>query len=147
MTTEATATEVPTTVKVGDPVISMRHGTSIYTYGGYDEDRSGMESLRIGIGSGQRPVLKCDPERVAPEALLASIPAKDDRVTVRKRTTQEARAANYYGRGSWSYTIPGVDFEMWADTKRDALAEGAQRLAIAAWHEREDTSVDLTDES
>lgn len=136
-------TEVPTVVKIGDAVITMRHGSSIYTYGG-DKEGSG-ERLSFDMRYGQRTTLETSPDRVAPAALLATIPPKDPRVIATKRTTKEARAAGHYGRGSWSFTIPGVDFELWANTRTEALAEGAQRLAIAAWHEREDTTVDLTD--
>jgi hypothetical protein len=140
-TDTGSATEVPTTLKVGDLIIAMRHGDSTYIYGG-EPDNAGFERVTFDMLHG-RTMLHASPERVAPAALFATI-EKDPRVVATKRTTAEARAAGHYGRGSWSYTIPGNPQTLWANTKTEAIQEGSQRLAIAAWHEREDTSVDLT---
>src|SRR3954451_4035716 len=96
-------------------------------YGG-PSDKAGWSSLIVG----RRVERQCDADRIAPAD--TPVPAKDPRVEVTKRTTREARAANYYGRGSWSYTIPGYAWTMRADTKRAALADGARRLAILDWH-------------
>ena len=65
-------------------------------------------------------------DRVAPAD--TPIPDKDARVAATKRTTKEARDAGHYGRGSWSYTIEGYPRTLWADTKRDALADGDDPL-------------------
>jgi hypothetical protein len=117
-----------TMVRVGDTVIAWDMTTSV-TYGGVDEHGSTF-TIVIGRGVNSMTVL-CPPDRVAPAGTpLAD--AKDPRLSIEK-----GKGPSWLG--NWRLNVPANRIGgSWHKTKRDAVAEGQRRLAIADWHTAHD---------
>jgi hypothetical protein len=96
-------------------------------YGG-PSDHPGLTELSFSLLDRHTPVIKCDPQRVAPAG--TPIPAKDARVTVEQRHRSERP---YGAPGNWRLTLPGQP-PSWHKTKRDGTAAGLRRVAILDWH-------------
>lgn len=99
-------------------------------YGG-PSDRPGLAEVSFGLLDRRTPVIKCDPQRIAPAD--TPIPARDARVTVEQRHRSERP---YGAAGNWRLTLPG-QLPSWHKTKRDGTAAGLRRVAILDWHARQ----------
>ncbi len=114
------------TVAVGDLVITWDDDKP-REYGGRS-DHPGVTELSFSLRDGGTPVIKCDPQQVAPAG--TPIPARDARVTVEQRPRSERP---YGAAGNWRLTLPG-QLPSWHKTKRDGTATGLRRVAIIDWH-------------
>ena len=104
------------TVAIGQLVITWDDDEP-RAYGGLS-DHPGFTEVSFGLFDGRTPVIKCDPQRVAPAD--TPIPARDARLTVEQRP----RAERPYGAaGNWRLTLPG-QLPSWHKTKRDGTAAG-----------------------
>ena len=99
-------------------------------YGG-PSDHPGLTEVSFSLTDRRIPVVKCDPQRVAPAD--TPIPARDARVTVEQRHRSERP---YGAPGNWRLTLPG-QLPSWHKTKRDATAAGLRQVAIIDWHARQ----------
>jgi hypothetical protein len=114
------------TVAIGDLVIAWDEDEP-REYGG-PSDHPGLTELSFSLTERHTPVIKCDPQRVAPADM--PIPARDARVTVEQRHRSERP---YGAPGNWRLTLPGEP-PSWHKTKRDGTAAGLRRVAILDWH-------------
>lgn len=114
------------TVAIGQLVITW-DDEEPRAYGG-PSDHPGFTEVSFGLFDGRTPVIKCDPQRVAPAD--TPIPARDARVTVEQRHRSERPCA---AAGNWRLTLPG-QLPSWHKTKRDGTAAGLRRVAILDWH-------------
>jgi hypothetical protein len=114
------------TVAIGDLVITWDDDEP-REYGG-PSDHPGFTEVSFGLLDRRTPVIKCDPQRVAPAG--TPIPARDARVTVEQRPRPERP---YGAAGSWRLTLPG-QLPSWHKTKRDGTAAGLRQVAIIDWH-------------
>ena len=117
------------TVAVGQLVITWDDDKP-REYGG-PSDHPGLTEVSFGLLARGTPVIKCDPQRVAPAD--TPIPARDARVTVEQRHRSERP---YGADGNWRLTLPGQP-PSWHKTKRDGTAAGLRRVAILDWHARQ----------
>jgi hypothetical protein len=114
------------TVAIGQLVITWDDDEP-REYGG-PSDHPGLTEVSFGLLDRRTPVIKSDPQRVAPAD--TPIPARDGRLTVEQRHRSERP---YGAAGNWRLTLPGQP-PSWHKTKRDGTAAGLRRVAILDWH-------------
>lgn len=123
-----TIREVPT----GIMVIHSKHDGQFIYDGPADDPR--FMRVKFDMRAGRKR-LEADPADVAP-ANEVTVDLADPRIETMLTNTKgtELYKQRPHGAGHWMAADERLDFQSWHKTKTAAVAECAQRLAIADWH-------------